>query len=93
MGSGPPCKDPTHRPLWRVRMRRYNESAFNGYHRTPSDWSQVVCEALTLPARCVQWRTRAGYVDTLPDLDPAEDLDAARATAGLAPALEDAGRG
>lgn len=46
----------------RVLDRKCNYSAFNGYHRTRSDYSAI---------RCVEtgaiWRTKAAYVDELPD--------------------------
>lgn len=49
---------------WRVYQRRCNHSAFNGYHRTPSDYSTVGCET------CGRfWRTRSGYVAELRDRD------------------------
>jgi hypothetical protein len=51
-----------HREAWRVLDRRANHSAFNGYHWTPSDYSGVRC------GTCGRyWRTKAAYVDTLPD--------------------------
>lgn len=43
-------------------------SAFNGYHRTPSDYSTVRC----LKCRGV-WRTKAAYVTALKVLQPGED--------------------
>ncbi len=49
---------------WLVLSRKCNYSAFNGYHHTPSDYSQVTC--LKCPA-C--WRTKAQYVDELDDAD------------------------
>ncbi|MBC9730694.1 hypothetical protein [Streptomyces sp. TRM68367] len=56
------CPDKAHRPAWRVRVRRANYSAFNGYRRTPSPYSLVHC------GDCgALWRTKAAYVDTLPD--------------------------
>lgn len=58
------CPDRTHREHWRVTARRCNYSAFNGYRRTPSDYSHVVCTV----AGCMgSWRTKAAYVDDLPD--------------------------
>lgn len=43
-------------------MRKHNRSAFNSYRYTPSAWSLIQC------GRCGgSWRTRAGYVDALPD--------------------------
>jgi hypothetical protein len=49
---------------WAVAQRRCNHSAFNGYHRTPSEWSAVVC---LNPSCSGSWRTKARYVDQLPD--------------------------
>ena len=61
MSGGTVCKC-GNRDAWRVYQRRCNHSAFNGYRRTPSDYSSVGCE------RCLAvWRTKAKYVDTLPD--------------------------
>lgn len=53
-----------HRAFWVVVERRCNYSAFNGYHRTPSDYSLVRC---TAPDCRGLWRTKAVYVDALPD--------------------------
>lgn len=47
---------------WRVTARRSNQSAFNGYHWTPSDWSAVRCRQCR-----AMWRTRAKYVEGLRD--------------------------
>jgi hypothetical protein len=55
-----------HRAHWRVIQRNGNASAFNGYHWTPSDYSAVRC---TLPDCRRVWRTKAAYVDQLPDLE------------------------
>lgn len=57
------CSDPqAHHWSWAVTQRRCNHSAFNGYHRTPSAYSEVRC------GKCrARWRTRAAYVATLPD--------------------------
>jgi hypothetical protein len=53
--------------LWAVVQRRCNHSAFNGYRRTPSDYSLVVCTA----SGCTgAWRTKAAYVQALPDARP-----------------------
>lgn len=41
MSQGTACASQDHRPYWVVDMRRCNYSAFNGYHRTPSDYSLV----------------------------------------------------
>jgi hypothetical protein len=46
-----------------VTARLRNYSAFNGYHCTPSDYSEVRC--LATGAR---WRTKAAYVDRLRDM-------------------------
>ncbi|MFI8932363.1 hypothetical protein ACIG3E_32450 [Streptomyces sp. NPDC053474] len=45
-------------------QRQCNYSAFNGYTRTPSDYSLVVC---TAPGCSTAWRTKAAYVQNLPD--------------------------
>lgn len=46
---------------WVVTMYRANASAFNGYHRTQSRYSEVTCR------RCgARWRTKALYVERLP---------------------------
>lgn len=50
-----------------VTQRNCNYSAFNGYHYTPSDYSQVVC---LRPGCNGSWRSKADYVDGLPDMDP-----------------------
>lgn len=61
MSGGTVCKcDPKR---WAVIQRKCNHSAFNGYHRTPSDYSTVVCLDCGRP-----WRTKAKYVDKLPDM-------------------------
>lgn len=63
MSGGTACARPAeHRGSWYVTARRCNYSAFNGGHRTPSDYSEVFC-----PPCQRRWRTRAGYVDSLPD--------------------------
>lgn len=67
MSGGPTCSCPERKkPLaerrWRVTQRYCNHSAFNGYHWTPSDYSEVRC----MECR-VFWRTKAAYVDSLPD--------------------------
>lgn len=73
MSGGLACTERSHRPRWRVVMRHFNCSAFNGYHRTPSAFSQVLC------LECgINWRTSATYVEKLPDLGqeqvPAHDV-------------------
>lgn len=55
-----------HRTEWRVFQRKCNHSAFNGYRRTPSDYSTVQCQA---PGCGRTWRTKAAYVDEIPDLE------------------------
>jgi hypothetical protein len=47
-----------------VRARKHNRSAFNGYHRTVSEYSLVIC---TRKGCWGIWRTKADYVDGLPD--------------------------
>ena len=47
-----------------VIMRHHNRSAFNGYHETISAYSQVIC---TRKNCWGNWRTKADYVDDLPD--------------------------
>lgn len=50
------------RANWRVVTRKANHSAFSGYRRTPSQYSQIIC------IRCnALWRTKAKYVDELAD--------------------------
>jgi hypothetical protein len=61
----PESKKPIEEREWRVTHRRCNYSAFNGYHYTPSDYSNVRCR------RCrANWRTKAAYVDELRDEVP-----------------------
>lgn len=62
LSGGTACLDREHKPQWVVTMRKANYSAFNGYHRTPSAYSEVRC-----PACPTRWRTKAAYVDRLPD--------------------------
>ena len=45
-----------------VVQYKCNYSAFNGYHYTPSDYSEVRC---TRPGCMGTWRTKAAYVDDL----------------------------
>jgi hypothetical protein len=80
MSGGVPCRcnerrEPiavpagANRPgrLWRVVDYKCNYSAFNGYHRTGSDYSSVRC------IRCgAIWRTTAGYVEALAPIKDAE---------------------
>lgn len=54
-----------HRDHWRVTMYRHNRSAFNGYHYTPSDYSEILCDRDDGGCGAF-WRTKAQYVETLP---------------------------
>jgi hypothetical protein len=71
MSGGYACRNKDHHGHWVVRHYRCNYSAFNGYHRTPSEYSQVWC-----PICPRMWRTKAGYVDSLPVVNR-EDLEQA----------------
>jgi hypothetical protein len=67
MSGGQICRCPeSKKPLleraWRVTQWRCNHSAFSGYHRTPSDYSAIICE---VPGCTGGWRTKAAYADTL----------------------------
>lgn len=53
-----------HYSDWVVIDRKCNYSAFNGYRRTRSAWSRVRCDS---PGCGRMWRTKAAYVDGLPD--------------------------
>jgi len=64
-GRGGGCSCP--RAAWRVYNRMCNYSAFNGYHRTPSDYSALVCLFCFHP-----WRSKAAYVRSTPDITAAE---------------------
>lgn len=59
------CKESTKKieeRNWVVVNRKCNYSAFNGYKRTPSDYSAIKCQS------CIAcWRTKAGYVKKLRD--------------------------
>lgn len=55
-------KKPIAERAWFVLDRLCNHSAFNGYRRTPSEYSAVCCRG----CRSI-WRTRADYVAKLPD--------------------------
>lgn len=59
----PRCGCPD-RAAWRVTVYRANYSAFNGYRRTPSDYSEVRCDR-DLGGCGARWRTNAKYVETL----------------------------
>lgn len=74
MSGGTSCKCSTERRAWYVLQRRCNHSKFNGGLHTPSAYSEVRCAACGK-----RWRTRAAYVERLPDAPSAHDiLDAAR---------------
>ena len=62
------CRNPDHRPQWYVQVRKANYSTFNGGYRTPSAYSAIRCAAC---GGC--WRTKAKYVDMLPDQPPAKE--------------------
>lgn len=62
--SGVHCKNQAHRPFWTVTMRNYNQSAFSGYHKTYSEYSEVRCSFDACRSR---WRTKAAYVAGLSD--------------------------
>lgn len=64
MSGGKACTDRSHRPSWVVVQRNYNASAFNGYRRTPSEYSEIRC---TVDGCLSVWRTKAEYVSALPD--------------------------
>lgn len=61
-----PCRCPgdsiQHRVNWRVRDRKCNYSLKNNYVKTESPYSSVRCLACSR-----LWRTKAKYVDKLPD--------------------------
>ena len=63
MSGGAACKQRAqHESQWVVVQRLCNHSAFNGWHRTRSAWSEVYCRACQ-----TTWRTKARYVSALPD--------------------------
>lgn len=60
-------RKPIPERAWRVSQYRCNHSAFNGYRKTPSDYSTVVC------LRCLtHGRTKAQYVEQLKLIQPGE---------------------
>ena len=69
MSGGTACKDKSHKESWFVQDRRCNHSAFSGYNWTSSAYSGVWC-----PRCYTYWRTKAAYVDTLPDGNIVEEL-------------------
>jgi hypothetical protein len=63
MSGDTPCRcEKPDRARWVVVQRNCSHSAFAGYRYTPSAYSSVRCTACN-----GVWRTKAGYVDTLPD--------------------------
>ena len=53
-------KKPVKERRWVIMQRCCNHSAFSGYHRTPSDYSTVMCLS------CLSvGRTKARYIDEL----------------------------
>lgn len=55
-----------NRDAWRVTIREGNYSAFHGYRRAWSEYSEVMCEPEE--GGCgARWRTKAKYVRTLTD--------------------------
>jgi hypothetical protein len=80
--AGPGCgKCSGPDPDVMVVQRMCNHSAFNGYHRTPSDWSSVRC--LWCDST---WRTKAKYVSVKPDAPPGwQRMSAEEARALLRP--------
>lgn len=69
MSGGPVCAEKGHRHV--VLVRRGNYSAFNGYHRTYSDYSDIRCinryRDNKLGPEGAFWRAKGKYVDELPD--------------------------
>jgi len=64
MSGGVSCKCEGTRkdkiPNWKIVHYRCNHSAFNGYHKTSSDYSLIRC------MKCGHsWRTKAEYVNEL----------------------------
>jgi hypothetical protein len=69
MSGGTACTNRQHRKHLVVLQRECNYSAFNGYRRTPSRYSAVLC---TVPTCRLVWRTKAAYVRQLPDATAAD---------------------
>ncbi len=65
MSDGRACGDEGHRSYWVVVQRNYSEFVLNGYRRQASDYSRVQC---TLGSCNADWRTKAAYVEDLPDM-------------------------
>lgn len=72
MSGGLACHCPERqKPLaerdWTVSQYGCNHSAFNGYHRTPSDYSTVKC------GQCPgMWRSKGRFVEELVALGKVE---------------------
>lgn len=69
MSGGNACKcaeskKPVRERNWVVTQRYCNHSAFNGYHRTYSEYSTIICLNPQCPG-C--WRTKASFVALLRD--------------------------
>ena len=71
MSRGPSCRVPTSRDIPTpsgyhrhvVIARNRNNSAFNGYHDTWSQYSGILClETFRV------WRSKGAYVNDLPDI-------------------------
>lgn len=63
MSGGTVCKcEPALLRQWMVLKRKFNTSAFNGGKVAPSEYSTVTCGTCS-----ALWRTKAKYVDGLPD--------------------------
>lgn len=65
MSGGYSCRcwervKPVEERDWEVLQLYCNHSAFNGRHRTPSDYSSVCCNVCG-----AIWRTKAKYVELL----------------------------
>lgn len=72
--------------LWRVIQRNCNHSAFNGYHKTYSEYSSVVC------LRCgAVWRTKAHYIPYTPDAEE-KDINIRPGSSEYLNVMESAGR-
>jgi hypothetical protein len=49
-------KKPIEARAWEWLQFKCNHSAFNGYHRTSSEWSSVICKTCG-----AVWRTKANW--------------------------------
>ncbi len=56
----PESKKPIAQRAWVITQYKCHYSAFNGYRRTNSDFSQIFC-----PVCGMTWRTKAAYVNDL----------------------------